>query len=317
MNTIIPIFQTILIALIVTIACVPIGISISRKTNLIDYPGSALHKHHNRPIPMAGGIILISALATNGTILYLWQKSNWAPIFIGGFVIFVFGLWDDFKVISPLLKLAGQLLAIFLLIRLDIGVEIFEAPNFFVQLPTQLAQFLDNVVTIFWMLGITNAFNFVDSMDGLTVGIGGLVTGFLLAASIATNKSEFAIYCAVLFGISAGIYFFNSPPACIFCGDSGAQTIGFLLAALAIVYIPKNMDQITSWMSIIILFGVPIFDMVLVIFSRWRRKQPVYRSARDHVYHRLRRLGLSPSLIRIIDAFFYNYIRVPDNNPSG
>ncbi len=151
------------------------------------------------------------------------------------------------------------------------------------------------VVTVVWMLGITNAFNFVDSMDGLTVGIGGLIAGFFLLTALAAQQPEIAVFCALLVGISIGVYFFNAPPASIFLGDAGAQTIGFLLAALSITFVPTNGPQISSWLSTMILLGLPIFDMVLVVTSRLRRRQPVYRSARDHTYHRLRNLGLGPN----------------------
>lgn len=294
MTTNIIIFQAVLISLFVAIVCVPVGIFISRKTKLIDYPGSALHKHHDRPMPMAGGIVLVIALAVSGTIFRIWQIPMVAPTFVAGLVIFAFGLWDDFKDISPLFKLIGQLLGITLLLRLGIVVEIFESPHFFIQLPSQSARIVDMIVTIIWMLGITNAFNFVDSMDGLTIGIFGLVAGFLLLM-LASHHSDFALYCAVLVGISIGIYFFNAPPACIFLGDAGAQIIGFLLAALSIAIVPKNEGQVLSWLSVLILLGVPIFDMFLVVISRIRRKRPIYLSARDHTYHRLRKLGLGPN----------------------
>ena len=128
------IFQALLVSLIVTIACVPFGILIARKTRLIDYPGSAIHKNHDKPMPMAGGIVLVAALAISGTSLGIWNIPGVAPTFMAGLVIFVFGLWDDFRDISPLLKLIGQLLGITLLIRFGVVFRIVESPDFFVQI---------------------------------------------------------------------------------------------------------------------------------------------------------------------------------------
>jgi UDP-GlcNAc:undecaprenyl-phosphate GlcNAc-1-phosphate transferase len=92
---------------------------------------------------------------------------------------------------------------------------------------------------------------------------------------------------ALLVGASIGLYFFNSPPARLFLGDSGAQTLGFLLAVLAIAYRPQGANQSSSWVVPIMLLGVPIFDMSLVILSRVRRRKPIYAAALDHTYHRL------------------------------
>ncbi len=114
MIIIVEIFRAVLISLFVTLACVPFGIFISRKTGLIDYPGSALHKHHNRPMPMAGGIVLVAALALSGFIFEVWQISELAATFFAGLVIFAFGIWDDLKIFRPSLNLAVNFLASFL-----------------------------------------------------------------------------------------------------------------------------------------------------------------------------------------------------------
>jgi UDP-GlcNAc:undecaprenyl-phosphate/decaprenyl-phosphate GlcNAc-1-phosphate transferase len=98
-------------------------------------------------------------------------------------------------------------------------------------------------------------------------------------------------HSALIFGACIGLFVFNMPPARLFLGDSGAQTLGTVLAVLAIAYRPLGANQSSSWVVPIMLLGVPIFDMILVVVSRVRRGKPVYSAARDHTYHRLVSLG--------------------------
>ncbi len=288
------IFQAVLISLLTTFACVPAGIWLTRKIGLIDYPGAAPHKRHRNPTPMAGGIIFVLALVISGSISGIWQIPTILPTFVAGLVIFVFGLWDDLRDIAPIPKLLGQLLAAILLIRWGVTIQIFESPEFFINLSPAAARWIDLIITAIWLVGITNAFNFIDSMDGLAVGIGGVAAGFFMLVTLDSGQTGLAIYSAGLAAMCLGIYFFNARPARIFLGDAGAQFLGFLLASLAIAYHPQNINQMSSWFATILLLGVPIFDMGLVVISRLRRKHPIYSSARDHTYHRLRYLGLDP-----------------------
>jgi UDP-GlcNAc:undecaprenyl-phosphate GlcNAc-1-phosphate transferase len=149
------------------------------------------------------------------------------------------------------------------------------------------------LLTFLWIVGITNAFNFVDSMDGLAIGLAGMGTTFFILVSLDAGQLLLSQQSVLLLGACIGLYIFNSPPARLFLGDSGAQTLGFILGVIAIVYRPQGAFQSSSWVVPIMLLGVPIFDMVLVVYSRLRRKKPVYTAARDHTYHRLEALGWS------------------------
>jgi UDP-GlcNAc:undecaprenyl-phosphate GlcNAc-1-phosphate transferase len=141
------------------------------------------------------------------------------------------------------------------------------------------------------VVGITNAFNFVDSMDGLAVGLGGVAAAFFMLVTIDSGQLLLSQQSALLLGACVALFFFNSPPARLFLGDSGAQTLGFLLAVLAIAYLPQGVSQSSSWVVPIMLLGVPIFDMVLVVISRLRRGKSIYTASLDHTYHRLVALG--------------------------
>ncbi len=151
--------------------------------------------------------------------------------------------------------------------------------------------YLDWLVTFLWVVGITNAFNFVDSMAGLAVGLGGMAAAFFMLVTMDAGQLVLSNHSALILGACIGLFIFNSPPARLFIGDSGAQTLGFILAVLAIAYQPQDANQSSSWVVPIMLLGVPIFDMVLVVISRLRRGKPIYAASRDHTFHRLLALG--------------------------
>ena len=289
------IFQVVLVSLAITFVCTPFCIWLTKRAGLIDYPGAARHKHHSKPTPMAGGMLLVLTFLIGGSLFGAWNIPSIVAIFGAGLVVFLFGLWDDFKDIPPTIKFFGQTLAAIILIRSGIFVQIFESVDFFIRLTPPIARLFNLLITFFWLTAITNAFNFIDSMDGLAVGIGGLVAGFFMLFSLDSGQQELALFSAGLAALCMGVYFFNSQPALFFLGDAGAQVLGFWLAALAIVYHPPELSQMSSWFVTILVMGVPIFDMALVVISRLRRGNPVYMSARDHTYHRLCKLGIDSS----------------------
>ena len=153
---------------------------------------------------------------------------------------------------------------------------------------------LDWGVTIFWFIGITNAFNLIDSMDGLAVGTAGIAFTFFMIMSLVAQQTNLAVFSAALVGICIGLYAFNVSPASLFLGDSGAQMLGFTLAAVGMIYTPNNLPQASSWFVPILVLGVPIFDTTLVVASRLIHHRPVFRADRSHTYHRLVAWGLDP-----------------------
>jgi len=221
----------------------------------------------------------------------LWDHAEILWIFVPAVVIFSFGIWDDKYGMDAPNKLIGQLLAVTILIFFDVRVRFLESQSFFIQLNGTLAYWADIFITYFWMVGITNAFNMVDSMDGLAIGLCQIIGAFFLFLSMVSSQSSLAYLSAIIFGVSFSVAFYNRRPAKMFLGDSGAQSLGFMLAAAAIIYHPKALSQTSSWFSPIMFFSVPIFDTSLVTISRMLRGLPFYKANLDHTYHRLVALG--------------------------
>jgi len=284
------VFVNILAGLFFALGLGVLAISFSRRLGLMDMPGALPHKSHTSPTPLAGGLTLVLALLSGLLLLnYGLFRSLWGVI-LPALIVFGVGLWDDFRRLPAGVKLLGQVVASILLIAFGTYVRVLKPEA--TGLPSELALLLNWGITIFWVVGITNAFNLVDSMDGIVVGLAGIAISFLVLVTAGSQQVDLQHLLALLLGICGGLYFYNVSPARFFLGDSGAQTIGFLLAAVAILYNPSNFPQGSSWFLPILILGVPIFDTTLVVVSRLRRRERVFRAGHDHTYHRLVAKGL-------------------------
>jgi UDP-GlcNAc:undecaprenyl-phosphate/decaprenyl-phosphate GlcNAc-1-phosphate transferase len=269
------------VAAVVALVAAPLLSWLAMRADFVDWPGSAPHKNHKQPVPIAGGWILLVTVCLVGLAYGSLNNANIQFFFLPALIIFVFGVLDDWRGLSPLWKLAGQLLASVVMIQSGLKVLLF---NY---------DWLNNLLTIIWMVGITNAYNFVDSMDGLVSGLGGLAAAFFMMVTFDAHQEYLSIFSAIILGACIGIFYLNAPPARFFMGDSGAQFLGFLLAAVAIDYTPVGFERAASWYVPILLMAVPIFDTCLILYSRLRRSKPIFKGAQDHLYHRLVALGMS------------------------
>jgi UDP-GlcNAc:undecaprenyl-phosphate GlcNAc-1-phosphate transferase len=284
------VFINVLLATTLSLIFGWMSIRIAKRIGLMDVPGALPHKKHGTAMPYAGGLTLALTLAVGGLLINSEMIKELWIVFVPAMVVFAIGIWDDFKRLPARIKLAGQIGAAVLLIVLGTSVQII--PGQFLGLPGQTNIAVNWIITLFWVVGVTNAFNFIDSMDGLAVGISGIAVAFLILVTLGSTQTSLLQLLTLIIGTCVGLFFYNMMPARFFLGDSGAQTLGFLLAAVGILFTPKDFPQASSWFLPILILGVPIFDTSLVVFSRWRRGLPVYRAGRDHTYHRLAALGL-------------------------
>ena len=279
-------------AIILSFVAGPVAIFIARKLGAIDVPGSAAHKKHAAPTPLAGGLVVFLALPILMTIFRLWNNPHILWLLAATGVILIFGLVDDIRGLSAPQKFVGQFVATGIVILSGTYVRILD--SFHVAMAPWLIQTLDWAITLFWLVGISNAFNLIDSMDGLVAGLATISAGFFTITCFIFGQRELAQITALLFGISLVLYFYNNTPARFFLGDSGTQTFGFLLAGIGILYTPPHLPQGSTWFLPILVLGVPIFDTTLVVVSRIRRRKPIFQADLAHTYHRLVKLGMAP-----------------------
>jgi UDP-GlcNAc:undecaprenyl-phosphate/decaprenyl-phosphate GlcNAc-1-phosphate transferase len=275
-------FRIIFTTLLISLALGLPAFWLAPKLRLLDFPEAAPHKLHHNPMPLVGGLVIFLTVLLGGLFQGAFRLPVIGSLILPAAIVFIFGLWDDLRGLSAPWKLIGQLIAATLMILLGIQIRLFD------QLP-----WLNLLITYLWMIGITNAFNFVDSMDGLATGLGILAAGFFMLVTYDSEQIGLSLFSAILVGACLGSFYYTASPAKFFLGDSGAQFLGFILAGLAIEYSPLGFLRTQSWFVPILLVGVPIFDTSLVVVSRLRRRKPVYRAGLDHTYHRLVKLGLN------------------------
>jgi UDP-GlcNAc:undecaprenyl-phosphate GlcNAc-1-phosphate transferase len=263
-------------ALVFAIGATPLARSVAPRLGVMDQP--SVRKVHVRPIPRLGGVAIFGAVML--ALIFLQERRNFdqfVSILLAASWMSFLGLWDDRWGLRPLLKLLGQAVgALFLVVN---GVQ--------VALPL-LPHWADIVVTIFWLIGVTNAFNLLDNMDGLSGGVAAIGAAFFVLMSAFSGQYLVGALSAAVLGACIGFLFYNFNPASIFMGDSGALFLGFVLAAIGIkLRFPDNVTFVT-WMIPPLVLGVPLFDTALVILSRLRRGlNPLTTPGKDHVSHRL------------------------------
>jgi UDP-GlcNAc:undecaprenyl-phosphate GlcNAc-1-phosphate transferase len=268
-------------ALVCAIGATPIARQVALRLGIINEPAG--NRFSNKRIPMLGGIAMYAAFII-AVLLFAEQFyiSQMLGILVGATWVSFLGIWDDRKMLNPLVKFAGQILGALILIMTGVQVEFLHQPM------------LNAVITIVWVLGITNAINFLDNMDGLSGGVAAIAAFFFLALAALNGQILVGMLAAAMLGAALGFLLYNFNPAIIFMGDAGSLFIGFILAAIGIkLRFPANTDLVT-WMVPVLVLGVPIFDTTLVTLSRVRRRVPIYVGGKDHTSHRLVRLGLSP-----------------------
>lgn len=280
MTQILLIFLT---ALTFSVLATPVVRRLALHVGVVDAPSA--RKIHAAPVPLLGGAAIyaafVIALIVLGDRAYVRELVG---ILLGATLVSLFGLADDHWGVHAYLKLGGQLLAGAVMIFLG-GTQVYLFPNH---------PWLDWTITMLWVVGITNAFNLLDNMDGLSGGVATVAAAFFLLLAALSGQYLVAPMAAALIGACIGFLRYNLNPATIFMGDTGSLFLGFLLAALGIkLEFPANVPWIT-WLVPVCVLALPIFDTSLVSVSRLRRGlNPLTAAGTDHLSHRLVALGLT------------------------
>jgi UDP-GlcNAc:undecaprenyl-phosphate GlcNAc-1-phosphate transferase len=246
---------------------------------LVDAPRG--DRWHQRPVPRLGGIAIY--VAFTGTLLFIHRPaltSEMLGLLIGGALIFLVGLFDDLRRLENRTKLI--LLIVCAVIPATAGVRFTFFP---VLLGVPLA--------IIWILGITNAFNWLDNMDGVAAGIATIATLNLVLFDLLFNGGTVAPLALVLAGAALGFLVHNLPPARIFMGDSGSGFLGFTVATIAVIGTYRDVSNVLLAVLVpAMILAVPIFDTAMVTLMRMLNRRPVFKGGRDHPAHRLVAMGL-------------------------
>ncbi len=251
----------------------------AKNIGIVDRPDGGL-KNHGEPVPYMGGLAVFVAFLIGFSPFYELDRQMLA-ILLGGTLIVLLGFLDDIGNLGPATKLLGQALAVLIVMKAGIAIKIV---------------FLPPVITyplsFLWLMGMTNAFNIIDIMDGLSSGVGAIACAFLFIVAVSSGQTGVAYMILALMGALLGFLRHNYQPARIYLGDAGSLFIGFMLGALSMVGIYATVNPVAVLAPILIL-GVPIFDTLFVMTVRWMRGLNPLKGSPDHFALRLRRWRLT------------------------
>jgi UDP-GlcNAc:undecaprenyl-phosphate/decaprenyl-phosphate GlcNAc-1-phosphate transferase len=267
-----------IIALGTTAVSIPWLRRLALSAGFVDTPNA--RKVHSTPIPLLGGVAIVA-----GAILAVFfafrgeVPASIAGALIAGSLVALLGLVDDRRGLPPLVRLLVQVAAAAILIYFGVRVRL------------PIPEPLNIALTLLWILGITNAINLLDNMDGLSAGVCAVAAAFMTLLGAFNGQYLVSALAAAILGACLGFLRYNFKPAQIFMGDAGAYFLGFWLAVLGIqLRFPQNVNFVT-WMVPVLVLGLPIFDTTLVTLSRLRRGVHPFTGGQDHLSHRLVQRG--------------------------
>jgi len=246
---------------------------------IVDSPDGRLKKHANATPYLGGLAVFMAFLLTVGVLTDFGIEI--LGLLLSGSIALMVGLLDDFGAMSATQKLLGQALAALVLVKSGTYIKLEFLP-FWAAVP----------LTVFWVLAVTNALNIIDIMDGLASGVAAIAALSIAIANFMSGRNAVAFLALVLAGSVLGFLRHNFHPAKIYLGDAGSLFIGFMLAALSMNagYTRANLLAVVSP---VLILGIPLFDLSLVMWIRWRNGIPMMKGSPDHFALRLRRCKLS------------------------
>lgn len=289
-------------SILLTFALMPSVIHMAKRVDAMDYPDP--RRVHTQPTPRIGGVAVI--LAVNATLLLNFNYSiEFKGVVISALIVAMLSLWDDIRELSATIKLLGQLLAIGVLMSCNVVIQF--APE------TWWGLTLEYLITALWIIGITNAFNFLDGINGLAASLATATCILMAMLAWHTGQVYMLFICLAVAGGSAGFLIDNAryqTPARSFLGDVGSTYLGWIMAAIAVMGDWSDDGAIKAYSAPLLIFSVMIFDMIYTTIARFYRgdihnfKEWIDFVGKDHLHHRLMKLGLSQAQTVVLIVSF-------------
>lgn len=267
-------------ALAAAVLLTPLVRLAARRLGMVTHPRA--DRWAKKPTALLGGVAIFASVVVSYAILQPARSDIWIIMVASG-CLFLLGLVDDLRHLKPYQKLVGQIMGAALVILGGLT------------LPWTTSSLFNMALTLVWLVGITNAINLLDNMDGLAGGVSAIASAFLAFSFFANDQIEEAILLASFGAALVGFLFYNFNPASIFMGDCGSMFIGFFLASSALLHVSGGRSRgLLAVLGVpVLLLLIPIFDTTLVTVVRKLAGRGVAQGGRDHSSHRLVALGLS------------------------
>ena len=268
-------------ALVLSLLATPLARRLALKLDFVDHPGG--RKIHSIVTPYLGGVAIYIGFVTVVVYIVGFDQQmirQSSALLAGATLLLIFGLWDDRNGMDPRVKLAGQLCAGLVVIASGMRFSLTGSWP------------IDVFVSLLWIVGLSNAVNLLDNMDGLSSGLVAISAVFLFLLAACEGQFLVASMASALIGACLGFLRYNFSPASIFMGDAGSLFLGFTLAVLGLKLRLPLPDHL-SFLVVVLVLGVPILDTTLVTTHRIANGRPVSLGGQDHCSHRLVALGLT------------------------
>ena len=260
----------------------PVASWIARRTGIVVLPKEERHMHRVT-MPLLGGLAMYVGVVVPTLALVNMEPATKA-ILVGGTIIAVVGLLDDLLDIKPLVKFAGQVLAIAAMLYLNVRIARFTFP--LTDDSIALSPFVSFPLTVLWMATIINMVNFIDGLDGLAAGVCSIASLTFAVIALSLGRGTMGIIAAILAGATLAFLRFNFYPASIFMGDTGSMLLGYVLGVISVQGVLKGAATVALIFPLLVL-GVPFLDLFRIVLHRWREGVPFYVAGSDHVHHTL------------------------------
>lgn len=286
-----------LISFLSTIILTPLAKLVARRFRILDHPNK--RKIHKAPVPLLGGVVIWLSFLIALLFANVWQAEI-KGLILGGSLVLLVGLIDDIKGLPASFRLIIQIIAAAIIMKYGICLSFFP--------PTLWGNIGEVFLTVFWIVGITNALNFLDGLDGLATGIAAIALICFLIIGVITQQAIVVALTLAALGGCLGFLRYNLKPANIFLGDAGSNFLGFILASFAILGDWAYHNVVALVVPILIL-GVPIFDVIFTTIMRIKNKEItnliewLEYTGKDHFHHRLLDLGFNPLMATIFIYF--------------
>lgn len=277
-----------LTAFAVTIFFTPLAIRLAPRIGAMDIPKDN-RRMHKKAMPRFGGMAMFCGTET-ALAVFSSSDPKVSVIMLGGALIYAVGVIDDIKGIPAKLKFILQISCATIIyiggIRIDFIRNPFnEATYIYFPLPVGL------IITVLWVVGITNTVNLIDGLDGLAAGVASIASASIAYCAILSGQYGVAIAMLAVTGSALGFLPYNFHPAKIFMGDSGSLFLGFMIAAISILGSTKGATLIATIVPFLVL-GLPIFDTAFAIVRRWLNGAPIMEADKGHLHHRILSTGI-------------------------
>ncbi len=286
--------QTVIAALLcaaaISMLFTPVVRSLAFRVHAVDVPKDG-RRMHDHPIPRMGGLAIFFGFLLSVT-LFLSMTPQLSGMLLGSVVIVVLGVFDDIYALPALPKFFVQIAAALIAVQTGCRIDFLSNINIFSSEPYWELGWLSVPISVLWVVGITNAVNLIDGLDGLACGVSTISSMTFLVIALIVSEPDTAILTAALAGACIGFLPYNMNPAKIFMGDTGSTFLGFILACASIQGLFK-FYAIISFAVPFLMLGLPIFDTAFAILRRLSHGQSPMHPDRGHIHHRLIDMGFS------------------------